>query len=132
FTGGALDSPENQHVSFVREFANQVSIFQDKVDALIDSYDDISRHIDDLKTCPYKARKFQGNLEKIQKLIDRLNLESYSNLNTWVAQLDKRIENVLINRLQTSIEAWTAEFMISGDENANFTEYEAVSISGKA
>jgi len=134
FTGGALDSPENQHVSFVREFANQVSIFQDKVDALIDSYDDISRHIDDLKTCPYKARKFQGNLEKIQKLIDRLNLESYSNLNTWVAQLDKRIENVLINRLKTSIEAWTYEFMISGDENANSSEYssrEAVSISGK-
>jgi dynein heavy chain 1, cytosolic len=135
FTGSALDSLENQHASFVREFANQVSIFQDKVDALIDSYDDISRHIDDLKTCAYKLRKFQGNLEKIQKLIDRLNLESYSNLNAWVAQLDKRIENVLINRLQTSIEAWTTEFMISGDENANFTDYtsrEAVSISGKA
>src|SRR5688572_14980535 len=83
-TGSALDSSESQHVTFVREFANQVSIFQDKVDALITSYDDISRHIEDLKTCAYKNRKFQGNLEKIQKVIDMLNLESYSNLNTWV------------------------------------------------
>ncbi|RIA96574.1 dynein heavy chain [Glomus cerebriforme] len=135
-TGGALgDSPENQHVTFVREFANQVSIFQDKVDALIDSYDSISRYIDDLKTCEYKSRKFQGNLKKIQEIINRLILESYSNLNTWVAQLDKRVENVLVNRLQTAIEAWRTEFMISGDKSANFAESmsrEAVSISGKA
>ncbi|CAB4481707.1 unnamed protein product [Rhizophagus irregularis] len=131
--GGALD--ENQHVTFVREFANQVSIFQDKVDALIDSYDSISRHIDDLKTCAFKGRKFQANLKKIQDIINRLILESYSNLNPWVAQLDKRVENVLVNRLEDAVDAWTIEFMESGDESANFAESiysEAVSISGKA
>ncbi|CAI2172645.1 16667_t:CDS:10, partial [Funneliformis geosporum] len=132
-TGGTLESTENQHVTFVREFANQVSIFQDKVDALITSYDDISRLIEDLKTCAYKSRKLQLNLDKIQKVIDMLNLESYSNLNTWVSQLDKRVETVLVNRLQQAISAWTAEFMISGDESANSDSMsrEAVSISGK-
>jgi len=124
-------SSENQHVTFVRDFAHQVSIFQDKVDALITSYDDISRHIEDLKTCAYKNRKFQGNLEKIQKIIDMLNLESYSNLNTWVSSLDKRVETVLVNRLRQAISAWTSEFMSSGDESANSIDRETVSINSK-
>ncbi|CAJ0883095.1 1976_t:CDS:10 [Entrophospora sp. SA101] len=130
---GSLDSPENQHVTFVRDFANQVSIFQDKVDALISSYEDISRYIDDLKTCLYKKAKLQGNLDKIQKLIDRLNLESYSNLKSWVSELDKRIEAVLAQRLEKAIIAWTNEFTVAGDDSGNrdSTSREAVSISGK-
>nr|CAG8506850.1 6173_t:CDS:10 [Entrophospora candida] len=130
---GSLDSPENQHVTFVRDFANQVSIFQDKVDALISGYEDISRYIDDLKTCLYKKAKLQGNLDKIQKLIDRLNLESYSNLKSWVSELDKRIEAVLAQRLEKAIIAWTNEFTVAGDDSGNrdSTSREAVSISGK-
>ncbi|CAG8458261.1 9384_t:CDS:2, partial [Cetraspora pellucida] len=119
---GALDSPENQHVTFVREFANTVSEFQDKVDALIADYENISRLIEDLKTCAYQMKKLNSNLEKIQKLIDRLNLESYSNLDAWVAQLDKRIETVLSQRLQHAISSWTTEFMTSNDDSINTTE----------
>ncbi|CAJ0843778.1 15545_t:CDS:2, partial [Entrophospora sp. SA101] len=109
------------------------SIFQDKVDALISSYEDISRYIDDLKTCLYKKAKLQGNLDKIQKLIDRLNLESYSNLKSWVSELDKRIEAVLAQRLEKAIIAWTNEFTVAGDDSGNrdSTSREAVSISGK-
>ncbi|CAH1756141.1 13650_t:CDS:10 [Entrophospora sp. SA101] len=131
---GSMDSHENQHVTFVREFAKQVSIFQDKVDALITTYEDISRYIDELKTCPYKKNKFQGNLDKIQKLVDRLNLESYSNLKSWVSELDQRIETVLAQRLENAITAWTNEFMIAGDDSPNAREStgrEVVSISGK-
>ncbi|KAG9288876.1 hypothetical protein G9A89_001252 [Geosiphon pyriformis] len=113
---GALDGRESDHIAFVREFANQVSIFQDKVDALIHSYDDITRAIEDLKTCPYKIRNFKQNLDKIQKLIDRLNLESYSNLKTWVAQLDERVESVLTQRLQVAIQTWMTEFKRSGED----------------
>ncbi|CAG8487876.1 5917_t:CDS:10 [Dentiscutata erythropus] len=121
---GAMDSHENQHVTFVREFANTVSEFQDKVDALITNYEDISRLIEDLKTCAYQLKKFKSNLEKIQKLIDRLNLESYSNLDAWVAQLDKRIETVLSQRLQRSISSWTTEFISSSDDS---TDIESIS-----
>lgn len=42
--------------------------------------------------------------------IDRLNLENYSNLDQWVAGLDKRIESVLISRLQQAIKAWSNSF----------------------
>ncbi|CAG8442752.1 1825_t:CDS:10 [Diversispora eburnea] len=132
-TGGPMDPPENKHDKFVRDFADSVSNFQDKVDTLITSYEDITRHIEDLKTCPYKLNKFQTNLEKIQKLIDRLNFESYSNLNSWVSQLDNRVEEVLANRLRQSISAWTTEFMSSEDDSTSASEMrEAVSVSGKS
>ncbi|CAG8454634.1 4044_t:CDS:10, partial [Ambispora gerdemannii] len=121
-TSGTLDGRENRHIAFVREFADQVSIFQDKVDALINSYDDISRAIEDLKTCPYKIKKLKENLDKIQKSIDRLNLESYSNLKTWVAQLDERVEAVLTHRLQTAIQAWITEFTSAGEDSVSSSD----------
>lgn len=37
-------------------------------------------------------------------------MENYSNLDQWVAGLDKRIEAVLISRLQQAIKAWTNSF----------------------
>ncbi|KAI7869607.1 dynein heavy chain [Mucor mucedo] len=110
-TGTPLDARENRHVMFVREFANVVSVFQDKVDALIGYYDEITKGVDEMKACPYQAERFEDDLSRVQKLIDRLNLENYSNLDQWVAGLDKRIETVLISRLQQAIRSWTSAFM---------------------
>lgn len=42
--------------------------------------------------------------------IDRLNLEGYANLEHWVAELDKRIEDILLQRLTHIIKVWCAEF----------------------
>ncbi|KAI7858782.1 dynein heavy chain [Circinella umbellata] len=109
-TGTPLDARENRHVMFVREFANVVSVFQDKVDALIGYYEDINKSIEEMKACPYQVDRLEDALGRIQKLIDRLNLENYSNLDQWVAVLDKRIETVLISRLQQAIKAWTNTF----------------------
>ncbi|GAA5808073.1 hypothetical protein MFLAVUS_001455 [Mucor flavus] len=110
-TGTPLDARENRHVMFVREFANVVSVFQDKVDSLIGYYDEITKGVDEMKACPYQAERFEDDLSRVQKLIDRLNLENYSNLDQWVGGLDKRIETVLISRLQQAIRAWTSAFM---------------------
>ncbi|KAF7729943.1 hypothetical protein EC973_003356 [Apophysomyces ossiformis] len=115
-TGTPLDSRENRHVMFVREFANVVSVLQDKVDALIGYYEDITKSIEEMKTCPYQVERFEDALGRIQKLIDRLNLENYSNLDQWVAGLDKRIEAVLITRLQQAIKAWTNSFLGVSEE----------------
>ena len=68
-TGTPLDARENRHVMFVREFANVVSVFQDKVDALIGYYDDITKGIDEMKTCPYQTEKFEDTLGRIQKIV---------------------------------------------------------------
>ena len=42
--------------------------------------------------------------------IDRLNLEGYANLEHWVAQLDQRIEGILLQRLTHVIQLWCSEF----------------------
>ncbi|KAK3828336.1 MAG: dynein heavy chain [Benniella sp.] len=107
---GGLDARENRHLMFVREFSSVVSIFQDKVDALISIYDEILKLIDELPVCPFVHEKFASILSGVQKLIDRLNLESYSNLDQWVAQLDVRVEALLVGRLQQAINAWVIEY----------------------
>lgn len=48
--------------------------------------------------------------------IDRLNLEGYANLDHWVAELDKKIEGILLQRLKHVAQVWCAEFDRSPDD----------------
>jgi len=87
--------------------------------------------VEDLATCSYSTEAFSDLLGKIQASvclsyslssplslshtrslvqIDKLNLEGYANLENWVAELDKRIEKILLQRLGSIIEVWCAEF----------------------
>ncbi|KAI0785919.1 cytoplasmic dynein heavy chain 1 [Abortiporus biennis] len=104
------DARDNRHIQFVREFASVVSILQDKTNNVIDLYKDILRAIEELSTCAYTTEAFSELLGKIQAAIDRLNLEGYANLEHWVAELDQRIEAILLQRLTHIIQVWCAEF----------------------
>lgn len=83
--------------------------------------------MEDLATCSYTSEAFTELLAKIQAAvrkyvffenffynsttqIDRLNLEGYANLEHWVADLDKRIETILLQRLTQIIQTWCTEF----------------------
>lgn len=83
--------------------------------------------MDDLATCSYTTEAFTELLNQIQAAvrrsslfnkaytkilgqIDRLNLEGYANLEHWVAELDKRIEVILLRRLTQIIQVWCTEF----------------------
>ncbi|KAF5351047.1 hypothetical protein D9756_008173 [Leucocoprinus leucothites] len=98
----SADARDNRHIQFVREFAGVVSVLQDKTNNVIDLYKDILRNVDDLATCSYTTEAFSDLLGKIQASIDKLNSEGYANLENWVAELDKRIEDILLQRLVTS------------------------------
>ena len=93
---------------------------------MIDLYKEILRSVEDLSTCSYASEAFSELLGKVQAAvrtpfllttirltdlqIDRLNLEGYANLEHWVAELDKRIEGILHQRLTHIIQVWCAEF----------------------
>ena len=47
--------------------------------------------------------------------IDRLNLEGYANLDHWVAELDQRIEGILLQRVTHVIQQWCHEFERADD-----------------
>lgn len=49
-------------------------------------------------------------LNPLEPQIDRLNLEGYANLDHWVAELDQRIEGILLARLTATIQLWCTEF----------------------
>ncbi|KAJ3769937.1 dynein heavy chain, N-terminal region 1-domain-containing protein [Lentinula raphanica] len=110
------DGRDNRHIQFVREFASVVSVLQDKTNSVIDLYKDILRAVDDLATCSYTSEAFSDLLGRIQAAIDRLNLEGYANLDHWVAELDKRIETILLQRLSQIIQAWCTEFDRTDDD----------------
>ncbi|KAL0062365.1 dynein heavy chain [Marasmius tenuissimus] len=111
------DGRNDRHIQFVREFASVISILQDKTNNVIDLYKDILRAVEDLSTCSYTAEAFSELLTKIQAAIDRLNLEGYANLDHWVAELDKRIEAALLQRLRQVIQVWCSELDRSADED---------------
>ncbi|KAJ3861643.1 dynein heavy chain, N-terminal region 1-domain-containing protein [Lentinula novae-zelandiae] len=117
----SADGRDNRHIQFVREFASVVSVLQDKTNSVIDLYKDILRAVDDLATCSYTSEAFSELLGKIQAAIDRLNLEGYANLDHWVAELDKRIEVILLQRLTQIIQAWCTEFDRPDDDSRRDT-----------
>ncbi|KAI0762498.1 dynein heavy chain [Fomes fomentarius] len=108
---------DNRHIQFVREFASVVSILQDKTNNVIDLYKDILRSVEELSTCPYTSEAFRDLLGKIQAAIDRLNLEGYANLDHWVAELDQRIEGILLQRVTHVIQQWCSEFERADDSD---------------
>lgn len=92
------------------------------------------RAVEDLATCSYTEDAFTELLSRIQSAvrqtvivfpfsaeyifpqIDRLNLEGYANLDHWVAELDKKIEGILLQRLKHVAQVWCAEFDRSADD----------------
>ena len=49
--------------------------------------------------------------------IDCVNVEGYANLEHWVAELGKRIEGILFQRLALIIQMWRAEFDRADDRD---------------
>jgi dynein heavy chain 1 len=58
-------------------------------------------------------------LEKIQIIVDDMQTRSYSNILMWVSELDKKLENIIIDRLKHAIEIWVKSFLAVGNTNNN-------------
>jgi dynein heavy chain 1 len=118
---------ESKHVQFVREFAAATSLLQTKVATLVTINATVEKALKDLETCPYNIDAFRQNLETIQRSVDQLNLENYSNLTTWVAAMNSRIESVLLVRLSRAITQWIEVFnnVEDGEENRRPTSQPA-------
>lgn len=101
---------ESKHVQFVREFAAATSLLQSKVATLVTINTTVEKALKDLETCGYNTEAFRQNLESIQRSVDQLNLENYSNLTSWVLDLNARIESILLARLSRAISQWIEVF----------------------
>ena len=110
---------ESKHVQFVREFAAAISVLQTKTGTLSSIYDTVQKAMTELETCEYSTEAFSSKLELIQTAVDQLNLESFVNLPHWVNQMNQRIEQILLLRLQNAINIWVDDFENQRSEGTN-------------
>ncbi|KAI8818344.1 dynein heavy chain [Fimicolochytrium jonesii] len=130
-TANNIEIKENRHVVFVRDFASTVSLFHDKANAAVLVSEDVQQLIKQLEVCPFELAAFQELLGKVQKLIDQLNIEGYSNLRTWTQQLNDRIESVLSVRLDAAMQAWISAFVGQKQDAAMDTKRRKLPGAGK-
>ena len=77
--------------SFVQKFSELIFNFQERVDDVLLYTTQIDALVLSLETCEYKYAVFKDVLDQMQKLIDDLNLRSYSNLSAWVKDIDLQV-----------------------------------------
>ena len=106
---------------YVKSLSEAVTSFRDKVDNLLEKEIEIRDELNKIKTCPLQEQNFLDIIGNVQKYIDELNLLSYSNLEHWVKSIDQQVEDMLLERVKESQEAWIALFEPAKDEN-NFSQ----------
>ncbi|CAG2102482.1 unnamed protein product, partial [Medioppia subpectinata] len=103
--------------SYVQRLAESVFNFQEKVDELLDVAEQIEIEVRSIEGCSYSTTVLSEILNKIQKAVDDLSLQRYSNLSEWVTRLDEEIEINLAVRLEAGIRAWTQALLGNNDED---------------
>ncbi|KAK4936989.1 dynein heavy chain, partial [Elasticomyces elasticus] len=106
----------NAHVNFVRDLAASTNTLQEKFLTLTNANDTVQRCMRDLHTCEYSSNAFQTNLSAMQNAADKLNLENYSNLELWVESLNRRLQDILKDRLLEALRLWSKVFGSTTDE----------------
>lgn len=95
---------------YVKKLSESVIVLRDKVDDLLLKYTTIRESLQALEKCPLKEDQFSTLLGTIQKVVDELNLGTYSNLSAWVLDLDERVEDILATRLSDALREWNEAF----------------------
>ena len=95
---------------WVSKLAGSVSKFEERVEELLNACGQIDTALETLETVDYDAGKFKGVLETVQKTIDNMSLSGYSDLDSWVKVISKRIGGVLAKRLHVAITNWNMKF----------------------
>jgi dynein heavy chain 1 len=98
-SGVSVAGQENRHVLYVSDLAKSVTLFQEKTFFASKFTQEVNDLIREVGTCPYEYGVFSCLLQSIQQIVDKLHLESFSNLSTWTSQINDRIEAMLKNRL---------------------------------
>ncbi|KAK9478362.1 dynein heavy chain, N-terminal region 1-domain-containing protein [Lipomyces japonicus] len=115
--GSSSTSREAKHLLFVRDISYAVSTLQRKLAILIDIRGLLEQSLEELKICDYSKDSFKRVLGHIQELVDKLNLENFSNLQYWLDSLIVGIEQILVERLRSAIKDWIAQFERSNSED---------------
>ena len=108
---GKATSNDSAHVQYVRDLASAVTTLQNKTATIRNLDQTIQQAISEMETCSYVAKNFQAQVDIIQNAVDKMNLENYSNLLSWVSHLNVQLHQIFEDRLQAALKHWTSCFM---------------------
>jgi len=94
---------------YASKLADSVSNYQEKVTDLIEYLDKIDVELSALDRCQYKGEVITQILGTIQKTVDQMSLNNYSNLSKWIENLDKTVPIIsfyCVSQLNNHIFSW--------------------------
>uniref|UniRef100_A0A183BLW5 Dynein heavy chain, cytoplasmic n=2 Tax=Globodera pallida TaxID=36090 RepID=A0A183BLW5_GLOPA len=102
--------------TFTVKLAESVSSYEEKVSDLVEWLDKIDLELSTLDKCQFKEEVISQILASIQRIVDQMALNNYSNMNKWIGNLDKMLEVKMARRLEGAIHLWTKLLKQSRDE----------------
>ena len=109
-TIGRSAGDDKLHVQFVRNLGNSITTLQSKVSTLSMIQVTVNVALRELRTCAFSHEAFRSHLESLQRAIDQLNLEAYSNIGFWVSKTNDKVVDALHARLQQALKDWSGDF----------------------
>jgi len=110
----------------VQKHASKLSVrvieFEDKVNLVKRKQFAIIEICENLRMKP-EIHEFPNWLKKIQDIVDDFQFNDCSNLDSWVADLNAKIEEILLIRLQDLLQTWITEFKTAPHELPEGTEH---------
>jgi hypothetical protein len=85
---------------YAKELRLRVTEFEEAVADVTEQITRVEEYLEELQSCELEQELLAERIEKIQKVVDGFELEGCSNLQIWVDELDKRISDILKDRLE--------------------------------
>eukprot|EP00928_Gymnodinium_smaydae_P025254 TRINITY_DN20180_c0_g1_i4.p1 TRINITY_DN20180_c0_g1~~TRINITY_DN20180_c0_g1_i4.p1 ORF type:complete len:4280 (-),score=1133.62 TRINITY_DN20180_c0_g1_i4:296-13135(-) len=101
--------------AYTKKLSEQVFLFQQKFAELEFAFEEMNSLIEgvdsiDIRGDPNAEKLLQEAFEKMQKIVDDMSLTGFANLDTWVQEMETRIEQRLARALSKLIPEWVKQF----------------------
>ncbi|ODV62102.1 dynein heavy chain [Ascoidea rubescens DSM 1968] len=102
----SIDLIENQYLKNVLSFQNSANTFHNKIELLKKFKFNLNVCFNELLGCYYNKSSFEKILSMIQKLVNEIILEDYSNVSLLVKKINKKIETIFVSRCIKVTNIW--------------------------
>ena len=104
---------EQKVIIFAKGLCDKVSSFEEKVAELISMINQIDSLLQQILKVPIQKESISENVSAIQSVINQItgSNKEYSNVDKWIKDIDTKLENNLLKRLEECLEIWKNEFL---------------------
>ena len=95
---------------WVGQFSSKVYALQEKVDDVKEKMTQVEHCLHQLRTCSYLRVPMGELMSALQAIVDEIQIRGFSNVTAWVADLDMRIEAIVLERLESAVRVWVEAF----------------------